>query len=229
MGTTSRAFILRKVDILFWIGNAAMDLFVVLTIVLFFYNHHSAQQGNQLFEKRLYSQALTQYQRIYGNRFLQFGYNMEAASAQIDAAKCYCQLGNFEEARKLYLLIVEQYTDTYKRIAERRLRELDEGLKFVAEFNPDAITENPMKDLLYSPGLAPSTKEALMATGVEDIGTLDSFLELARTYQFKLFCDKKALGVYVEVMEKAKSSSYKELAKERIDELKKSGVSLNEQ
>jgi tetratricopeptide (TPR) repeat protein len=134
----ARVFLLRKLDVLFWVGNIATDLFFIGMVTTMFLHFYFTKQGDRLLEKRLYTQALTQYQRVYGNRCLQFGYNMNAFSAQRDAAKCYCQLGNFEEAGKLYLLAVERYSKVKKSIAVKRLQEFNDGLEYVANFKTDA-------------------------------------------------------------------------------------------
>jgi tetratricopeptide (TPR) repeat protein len=194
------AFLLKKIDARFWIGFNAMGLFFVVMAVSLLLQFYFANQGEQLYKKGFYEQALRQHQKVYGDRYLQFGYNMKAGYSQLDAAKCYCQLGNFEEARKLYLLAAERYSQKAQRkIAEDLLRDLNEGLEAVANYNP---------------------------------GTSDAewkALELAGIYQYKLFCDKKALEIYRKVMETTASERIKESARKYIEELKQTDTSSDEQ
>ncbi len=181
-----RAFILKKIDKGFWVSNMATDLFFSAMVICVFFQFYFEKQGNQLFRKQLYSQALKQYQKVYENHYLQFGYNIEAFSSLTKAAECLCQQGAFEEARNLYLFAMERYSKIEKKIAKNRIHDIDEGLKIVANHETDTL----------------------------------SLIELGNTYQYKLFCNKKAIETYKKVIETTDSEQFRKLASELIDEIK---------
>ena len=61
--------------------------------------------------------------------------------------------------------------------------------------------------------------EGLKIVANHETDTL-SLIELGNTYQYKLFCNKKAIETYKKVIETTDSERFRILASELIDELK---------
>ena len=74
--------------------------------------------GETFFHQKDYDTALRQYLRVE----ILFAYPTWQAAALLQAGKCYEHLGNLQQARKMYLRVVEEFSETeYRAAAEARL------------------------------------------------------------------------------------------------------------
>ena len=150
------------------------------------------QRGQDYYAKGEYEQALQAFKKEAGVWYHLLRYNSHEGTAMLMVGKTYCQLEDFDNACRVYELIIDRYAVFDAQQAKGRLKALEKGLAMLGK-NAGQIPEGD--DRLW---------------GLYDI---------ARTYQYDLNCHAKALEVYRQIIDLDITEDRKVLAREQITEL----------
>jgi tetratricopeptide (TPR) repeat protein len=148
-------------------------------------------KGSEYYRQGKYDLAINEFREETEHWYRRLAYNMHEDSAMFDMAESYGQLGNFDKAREIFLLVQQRYP-IFKDSAVRSINSIDSGLQKVKEY--DALPAGKKADIykLYSIALA---------------------------YRYDLHCDAKALEIYTKIAAMPVDDRSKELAKKAIQEL----------
>ena len=147
------------------------------------------RRGREFYEQGRYQKALIEFKEETQTWYLRLKYNIDERIAMRMMAKAYCRLGDFDNARDTYKLIIDRYPGHYADRAEKDLLRLNNGLKIVAKY-PDQVPGGKFFHLdLYN---------------------------IAGTYQYDLNCYTKAMEVYKKIIDMDIPDERKELAIEHF-------------
>jgi len=163
-----------------------LSFWVIYSISLSECHGDYVKKGDLYYSSGRYREALQAFEKEVETWYFRLRYNQYEDNAMHMVAKAYCQLEDFDNARNTYKVIADRYPDYYSDRAAKDLIRLENGLKVVAKY-PDQMPE------------------------VE--GFPSAFFDIARTYQYDLNCNTKALEVYRKIIDMDIHDEYKKLAR----------------
>lgn len=113
--------------------------------------------GDDLFDKGEYSAAIGYYQKEIDTWYLRLKYNHNEDSSLFSVAESYCQMEDFDQARKTYLLVAERSKGYYKDRSTGEAVELDLELKNIANLQEQLageVADDDKADILFDIALA---------------------------------------------------------------------------
>ena len=149
-------------------------------------------KGKEHYRRGQYEDALEDFENEAGAWYLRWQYNRHEAKAMAMAAKSHCQLGNFDEAREIYWLIMERYPGEAAEGARADVARLEDGLAVVGDYKGDET---------------------------EGFGGVVDLYGIAMAYHYDLNCPTKAMEVYRRIVDMEVPEDQKETARFMIEEI----------
>lgn len=172
-----------------WITFVASFSIIFISIIGMLHGRFR-NTGDDLFDQGEYSAAIGFYHKEIDTWYLRLRYNFNEDSSLFRIAECYCQMEDFDKARKTYLLIAERYKGYYKDRSAGEAVELDLKLKNIADLQEQLageVDDNAKAMILFDIALAyrsiECTKKAKEQYAI--IQTLDvpeGFIENAKKF-----------------------------------------------
>lgn len=147
------------------------------------------QLGDQFYKQKNYQAAITMYQKEVGTWYLRLSYNYHEDQSLFGIAQAYCQLGDFDQARKTYQFLSKMARSYYQDRSSVELYELDKQLCNIAEF------------------------EKQLANTADDNQKANILFDMALSYR-KIECAEKARELYALIQTLDAHESWKKQAKE---------------
>jgi len=118
---------------------------------------HYQPQADELYKQKNYPAAIAMYQKEVGTWYLRLSYNYREAPSLFGTAQAYCQLEDFEQARKTYQFLSKMARGYYQDRSSVELYELDKELGNIAEFEKQlasAADDNQKANILFDMALS---------------------------------------------------------------------------
>jgi len=168
-------------------------------------------QGQEHYREGRYAEALEEFAKETEIWYLRLTYNSTEDNAMNMKAKSYCQLGEFDKALETYNVVFERYSGFPRTIAAIAIRDVENGLKQVGEYEAYVRGE---RDFPY---------ELAEVYGKGKDAQVWILYHVARIYRHDLSCDAKALEVYRRILDMDVQEGLKLKAKSAIEENKRRG------
>lgn len=137
--------------------SSLVSFCIILISVVGILQGRNYELGKKFYEQKNYKAAITMYQKEIDTWYLRLTYNYREDMSLFGIAQSYCQLGDFEQARKTYQRLVEMSRGYYKGRGQDELAELDRELKKIAAYEEqlDNTTDDQQKaQVLFDLALA---------------------------------------------------------------------------
>jgi hypothetical protein len=169
-----------------WISYLISFCIIFMSVVGLLQGRYE-ELGDEFYEQKNYSAAITLYQKEVDTWYLRLRYNTSEKISLFGIARSYCQLENFEQGRQAWQRLGKMARGFYQEVAQRELAKLDKELGNIAEYEKqlaDAADDNQKADILF---------------------------DMARLYR-RINCDKKAGEQYALIQTLNVDKSTKEQA-----------------
>lgn len=168
-------------------------------------------KGQKYYGQRRYAEALKEFAKEKETWYLRLTYNSVEADAMNMKAKSYCQLGRFDKALETYNVVFERYSGFPRTIAAIAIRDIENGLKQVGEYEA------------YVRGERGFPYELAEVYGKGKDAQVWILYHVARIYRYDLNCDARELDVYRRILDMDVQEGLKLKAKSAIEEIERRG------